>query len=375
MHLHHHCALVVTLSSLIGCASAVDGVASATDGGAPADGGTCARWVLTDREEGSGGEIHTDLHLTFDEAGRLALRREHIRTGGHGKNRTYREFRYAWSSSGLTIEQDGDPAERVVYVLEGDQVVETSRASATAALQRSVRWERDATGRVVARVETRASSATPVRCGYRYDTAGRMIEVACSDGELSRFQWEGDRPTRRDRTWRGMNPGFDLWQWDARGALVSESHDDGYGPGRLYRSDHTYDDAGRIVRSASRTGTPPTRRPLAAYGYDEGGRLAREERDFDLAGVPRSVVQWQRDAEGRVSARVMGEGGSTLRYAYAVSPERVEVTTTVGDWRAWRRYQCFATPVRVVPADPTPGVSIASVIPRADNFPPDPLEP
>jgi len=368
-------ALVLTLFSLLGCASAVDGVGSASDGGPPADGGTCAQWVLTDREEGSGGEIHTDLHLTFDAAGQLALRREHIRTGGHGKNRTYRESSYTWSSSGLTIEQDGDPAERVVYVLAGEQVVETSRASATATQRQSVRWERDAAGRVVERVETRASSPTPVRCGYTYDTAGHMIEVACSDGALSRFQWEGDRPARRDRTWRGMNPGFDTWQWNARGALVSESHDDGYGPGRLYRSDHTYDDAGRIVRSESVLGTPPTRRPLAAYGYDDRGRLAREERNFDTAGVPRSVVQWERDGEGRISARVAGQEGSTLRYAYAVSPGRVEVTTTSGAWRAWRRYQCFATPVRVVPADPTPGVAIASVIPEAESFPPNPLEP
>lgn len=371
-----HRALAVTLYGLLGCASTVDGGALAPDGGAaPADAGACARWVLTDREEGTGGEIYTDLHLSFDASGRLSLRRENIRTGGHGKNRTYRELRYTWSPPGLTIEQDGDPAERVVYELDGERVVETRRASATAALRQTVRWERDAAGRVVGRVETRGSSATPVRCGYTYDAAGHMTEVACDDGELSRFQWEGERPVRRDRTWRGMYPGFDTWQWDARGALVSESHDDGYGPGRLYRNDHTYDDAGRIVRSESVLGTPPTRRPAAAYAYDERGRLVREERNYDLMGVARSVVRWERDAEGRISARVSGEAEAALRYAYAVSPGRVEVTTTSGDWRAWRRYQCFPTGVRVVPADPTPGVPIASVLPEEGSYPPDPLEP
>jgi YD repeat-containing protein len=368
--------LAVTLSSLLGCASTVDGVALAPDGGnAPADGGACAQWVLTDREEGTGGEIYTDLHLTFDAAGQLTLRRENIRTGGHGKNRTYRELRYTWSSPGLTIEQDGDPAERVVYVLDGERVMETSRASAMAALRQTVRFERDAAGRVVGRIETRGSSATPVRCGYAYDTAGHVVEVACTDGELSRFQWEGERPVRRDRTWRGMSRGFDTWQWDARGALVRESRDDGYGAGRLYRSDHTYDDAGRIVRSESVLGTPPTQRPTAAYAYDERGRLVREERGYDVMGVARSVVRWERDEEGRIAARVAEEGGAALRYAYAVSPGRVEVTTTSGEWRSWRRYQCFSTPVRVVPADPTPGVRIASVIPEAGSFPPDPLEP
>lgn len=373
---HRAWPLAVTLSSLLGCASTVDGVASTSDAGtAPTDGGTCAQWVLTDREEGTGGEIYTDLHLTFDATGRLALRREHIRTGGHGKNRTYRESSYAWSSSGLTIEQDGDPAERVVYALDGEQVVSSTRESANTALRQGVRWERDAAGRVVARVEMRVPSATPVRCGYTYDAAGHMTEVACSDGELSRFQWEGERPVRRDRTWRGMNPGFDTWQWDARGALVRESHDDGYGPGRLYSYEHTYDDAGRIVRSESVLGTPPTRRPAAAYAYDERGRLTREERNYDVMGVARSVARWERDAEGRITARLADEGGAALRYAYAVSPGRVEVTTTSGEWRSWRRYQCFATPVRVVPADPTPGVRISSVIPEAGSFPPDALEP
>lgn len=373
---HRASPLALTLSSLLGCASAVDGVASTSDAGTiPTDGGTCAQWVLTDREEGTGGEVYTDLHLTFDATGRLALRREHIRTGGHGTNRTYREHSYAWSSSGLTIEQDGDPAERVVYALDGERVVSSTRESANTALRQSVRWERDAAGRVVARVETRASSATPVRCGYTYDAAGHMTEVACSDGELSRFRWDGDRPVRRDRTWRGMNPGFDTWQWDARGALVSESHDDGYGPGRLYSYDHTYDDAGRIVRSESVLGTPPTRRLSAAYAYDARGWLVREERNYDLMGVARSVVRWERDAEGRITARVSDENGAELRYAYAVSPGRVEVTTTSGAWRSWRRYQCFATPVRIVPADPTPGVRIASVIPDEGSFPANALEP
>ncbi len=373
---HRAWPLVVTLSSLLGCASTVDGVAPASDGGPPpADAGTCAQWVLTDREEGNRGEIYTDLHLTFDEAGRLAERREHIRTGGHGKNRTYREQRYLWSPPGLTIERVGEPGERVVYVLEGERVVERTSESSTASLQQTVRWERDAEGRVISRVETRASSATPMRCGYSYDTAGRLREVACNDGELSRYQWEGDRPVRRDRTWRGMNPGFDTWQWDARGALVSESHDDGYGPGRLYRYDHAYDEAGRIVRSESVLGTPPMRRPSAAYAYDERGRLVREERNYDLMGVARSAARWERDAEGRITARVADAGGSTTRYTYAVSPGRVEVTMTSGESRSWRRYQCFAMPVRVVPADPTPGVSIASVIPDAGAFPADPLEP
>jgi hypothetical protein len=72
---------------------------------------------------------------------------------------------------------------------------------------------------------------------------------------------------------------------------------------------------------------------------------------------------------------VAAEAGAALRYAYAVSPGHVEVTTTSGEWRSWRRYQCFSTPVRVVPADPTPGVRIASVIPEAGSFPPDALEP
>ncbi|MFO0625843.1 MAG: hypothetical protein U0325_09530 [Polyangiales bacterium] len=376
----HRPRLVLSLFALLGCASTVDGALGSADGGtgdgaiAPGDGGACAQWVLTDREERTGEELFTDLHLTFDAQGQLAERRENIRTGGHGKNRTYRAFTYRWSAAELVVSEVGDDTERTTYTLDGARLTARVRASANPALRGAVQWERDDAGRVVAKVETRAGAATPSRCAYQYDPAGRLHEIACTDGELARYQWDGARPVRRDRTWRGMYPGFDTWQWDPRGALVQEQHDDGYGPGRLYRNDHLYDDAGRLVRSESVLGSPPTRRPTAGFGYDAQGRLAREERDFDAAGVARSVVRWTRDAEGRVAARLTGEGGEA-RYTYAVTPSQIDVTVRAGAWQSSRRYRCFAAPVRIPPADPTPGVPIASVYPEAGDFPANAVEP
>jgi YD repeat-containing protein len=371
-----HWGLVASLLALGACASTVDGATTAGDAGADAaTPGACAQWVLTDREEGSDGEIYTDLHLTFDPANQLQERREHIRTGGHGKNRTYREFTYQWSPTGLTVTQVGAASERAVYTLDGANLVARANESMNAGLRRSVRYTRDATGRVVERVETREGPAEPNRCGYDYDPAGHLVQVACSDGELARYQWEGDRPVRRDRSFRGRNPGFDVWQWSAAGALVSERHDDGYGPGREYRYDHTYDAEGRLLRTESTLGSPPARRPVAAFAYDAQGRLTREERGFDESGAAQSVVRWERDAEGRIARRIAGDGTAALTYAYAVSPGQVEVTTTSGTWRGWRRYRCFATPVRVEPAEPTPGVRIASVSPQVEEFPAAPLEP
>ncbi len=254
MNLSLRLGAALSLAGLFGCASTVDGIEPGADAGVRDDGATvapegCAHWALTDREERSDGELYTDLHVTFDAQGRLATRRENIRTGGHGIDRTAQSFTYAWSATGLTITKDGDPTERTVYALDGDRVTARTRESSQSSLRAAMTWERDDRGRVVARTETRDGMA-PTRCTWRYDAAGHITEVACSDGDLSRYRWEGDRPVRRDHTYQGRNPGFDTWEWNARGALVRERHDDGWGPGRLYRYDHTYDAAGRVLRSA-----------------------------------------------------------------------------------------------------------------------------
>jgi YD repeat-containing protein len=364
--------LLVTLSALLGCASTVDGAAPPADTSDPS---ACPHWVLTDREERTDGELYTDLHLTFDPSGRLQRRREHIRTGGHGMNRTFREFAYAWSPAGLTVTQVDAPAERVTYTLDGANLVERTNASASVYARRVVRYTRDAAGRVIERAETRELPATTVRCSYAYDAAGHLVQVECSDGDLTRYQWEADRPVRRDRSWRGRYPGVDTWTWDASGALLSETHDDGYGPGRAYRYDHAYDARGLRVRTESTSGTPSVRRPVAAYAYDDRGRLVREERGFDASGVARTVVLWERDAEGRIARRSAGDGAVGLRYSYDVTPQQVEVTTTAGTWRSWRRYRCFQTPVRIEPVEAAPGVPIGSANPDVEHYPvarPDP---
>ncbi len=367
---------LVSMVAFCGCASSVDGSAASADAGARDDAtgeGACVRWALTDREERNDGELYTDLHVTFDAQGRLATRRENIRTGGHGIDRTAQSFTYLWSAEGLTVTKDGAAAERTVFALDGDRLTTRTRESSQSALRGSMTWERDGRGRVVARTETRDGVA-PTRCTYGYDPAGHLVEIACSDGELARYQWEGDRPVRRDRSWQGRYPGFDTWEWDARGALVRERHDDGYGAGRLYRYDHTYDAAGRVVRTESVNDTSGERRPAAVFAWDDRGRLVREERAFDAAGAPQSVVRWERDGEGRVAARVASDG-ATLRYSYEVSPARIAVTESAGTWRRLRSYRCLSTAAQGVPADPTPGVAVAQVNAEAEPFPADAWEP
>lgn len=355
---------LVAAAVLGGCASTVE----ATDAGADASGaGACTQWVNTDREEYFGGELYTDLHLSFDAAGQLERRRENIRTGGHGIDRTYQEFTYRWSRTGLTIERVDRPSERVVYTLDGANVVERATESSLDAQRRVVRYTRDAAGRVVERVEELGATATATRCRFDYDASGHALSIDCSDGDVTRYQWEGDRPVRRDHTWRGMHPGFDTWQWNPRGALVRELHDDGYGPGRAYQYDHAYDAEGRLVRTDSTIGTPPVRRQVAGFAYDAQGRLVQESRGFDDAGVARDVATWERDGEGRITRRVSGT--SVVRYDYAVTPGQVDVTTTIGDSRATRRYRCFATPVRLAPVEPVLGVQIASVNPEVEGYP------
>lgn len=367
----------VSVLSLFGCASTVDGRAPDADAGvrddAPTGEGTCAHWALRDREERNGGELFTDLHLTFDAQGRVVTQRQNVRTGGHGKNRTAQSFTYAWTAAELTITDDADDAERTVFSLDGDRLTGRVRESAQSVFRTSMRWERDASGRVVARVETREGVA-PTRCTYGYDGAGHLVEVACSDGALERFQWMGDRPVRRDRSFQGRYPGYDTWEWNARGALVRERHDDGYGPGRLYRYDHTYDAAGRVVRTESVNDTSGERRNVAVFAWDDRGRLLREERSFDAAGVARSVVRWERDGEGRISARIASDG-APLRYSYEVGAQRIVVTESAGDWREVRTYQCLATAPRATPADPTPGVPVEQVNATAESFPANAWEP
>ena len=102
--------------------------------------------------------------------------------------------------------------------------------------------------------------------------------------------------------------------------------------------------------------------------------LVREERAFDAAGAPQSVVRWERDGEGRVAARI-ASNGATLRYGYDVSPERIVVTERVDAWRRLRSYRCLSTAVQGVPADPTPGVAVAQVNAEAEPFPADAREP
>ena len=363
--------VLASAADLLGCASTVDGALS-PDGGQGDDGaapGACVEWALTDEDNVYAGAPYTDDHRTFDAAGRLVRREGHIRTGGHGIDRTPFEHRYEWSPGRLVVTQRAALESRVTYTLDGANLVERSTESSEPSLRASVRFLRDAAGRLSERIETRASPMTENRCRYTYDAAGHLLQIECTEGALDRFRWEGDRPVRRDHSWQGRYPGFDVWVWSPEGALRSEQHDDGYGPGRGYRLDHTWDAQGRLVRTEQSSDSSPTPRPSAAYAWDARGRLEREERDFDPAGVARSVVRWERDAEGRVARSVDVGGRVTAAYAYAVSATQIEVTTTSGDSRTLRRYRCLAAPARFAPAEPLPTVPLPSTNPQVERYP------
>ncbi len=376
--------MMVGLGAPLGCASTIEGAPGGQDAGITADGGAradgssnpdvvgsgaCVEWVLTDQENSYRGESHTDDHLTFDAAGQLQRRYGHIRTGGHGIDRTYRELSYQWSADRLVVRQVAPSETSVTYTLDGSNVVQRVVASAIVGQSQTVRYTRDGAGRVVERLETRESPATETRCRYTYDPAGHLLESNCSDGALEQYRWEGDLPVRSDRSWRGRYPGFAIWQWSATGTLLSERHDDGYGPGRGYRRDHTWDAQGRLVRTDDSNDTNPTPRTTAAFAYDARGRLVREERSFDEAGVARSVVLWERDAEGRIARRIAGDTGVASNYTYTVTPTQIEVSMVVGESRTERRYRCFASPVRLVPEDPLIGVPIPSTNPTVEEYP------
>jgi hypothetical protein len=365
--------VLVALGVPLGCATTVDGALSPTDGAVTGDGGAsadaCVEWVLTDEEQLWRGEPVTDEHRTFDAAGRLLRREGHIRTGGHGIDRTPFEHRYEWSPGRLVVTQRAVLESRVTYTLDGANLVERATESSEPSLRASVRFVRDAAGRLSERIETRASPMTENRCRYTYDAAGHLLQTECTEGALDRFRWEGDRPVRRDHSWRGRYPGFDVWRWSPSGLMLSEQHDDGYGPGRGYRYDHTWDAQGRLLRSEQSSDTSPTPRLAAVYTWDARGRLEREERGFDEAGIARSVMRWERDAEGRVSRSFNAEGAVTATYAYAVTPTQIEVTVTSGESRSFQRYRCLSTPVHYAPTEPQPMSPLPSTNPQVEPYP------
>jgi YD repeat-containing protein len=372
------------------CASNVVGVerdaapGDAPAAAAPVGDGPCAHWALTDREEVSRGEVYTDLHRTFSPAGELLRERGHIRTGGHGIDRTYYEYEYRWSERGLIIARADEPdpgtswvpASLTTFVLDGESIV-SARSERPGIDTQSTSYERDAAGRVTEHTVERVDARTPggssrEHCAYEYDTAGRLRESRCDDGQRTTWQWEGERLVRRERRYRDT-VGVHESRWDAQGRLASTFDDDGYGPGRGWQTFYVYDDAGRVVREESADAAGNNRSVRRAFFYDSMGRLAREESYQSGPGAEPTVTTWERDERGRPT-RFVGYGGTPGVYSYEESPGRVTVTLAsegTSDPESHTRwsYQCFANPPRIAPVAPLLDVPVVRPTPEVEHYP------
>ncbi len=186
--------------------------------------------------------------------------------------------------------------------------------------------------------------------------------------------WWGDRiepavlnAERGDLDYRG-------WAWDERGNLVRELRGGVRDLGLYGGYNHRYDAAGHRVSTERVERLHAGMQIVMVYVWDEQGRLAREESSFDEAGVARSIVRWERDDEGRITARVATRQ-PTVYFSYDVSPRRIVVTEREGTWRRTRVYRCLATAPRGVPADPTPVKLIESTAITPEPFPANAWEP
>lgn len=351
---------------------------------APVSDGGCVHWALTDREQVSRGEVYTDLHRTFGPAGELLRERGHIRTGGHGIDRTYYEYAYRWYERGLIVERVDEPdpstswvpASITSFVLDGATIVR-ARSERPGIDTQSTSYERDAAGRVtehtVERVEMRPpGSTTREHCSFEYDAAGRLRESRCDDGQVTTWQWEGERLVRRERRYR-ETVGVHESRWDAQGRLASTLNDDGYGPGRGYQTFYVYGDDGRVLREEGADAAGNNRSVRRAFFYDSMGRLAREESYQSGPGAEPTVSTWERDDRGRPT-RFVSYGGTPGVYAYEEAPGRVTVTVAsegASDPMSYTRwsYQCFAMLPRIAPVAPLLDVPIVFPTPEVEHYP------
>jgi YD repeat-containing protein len=325
----------------------------------------CLEWVLTDREEFVGGAPNTDLHRTFDGDGRLVRQTEHIRTGGHGIDRTYREWSFQWSPTGLVVERVDQPGERHVFELVDGRVARASTERPTDTLATSYQY--DPAGRVVERTVERVPGTRTV-CTLRYDGA-RLRSYVCTDGEVYDYTWEDDRLVRIESPRRGGGLGLSEFRWGPGGRLLGVRRDDGYGPGRAYEEQFAYDAAGRLVGIDVRSASDPVARPARRFAYDAAGRLVHEASQYDARGEPTLVLDWERDAQGRPSRVTALRSGSEIRYTYADAGDEVQTTETGADAVTTWRFRCFRTPARLTPVEPLLGAGESAPVPSVVHYP------
>ena len=184
---------------------------------------------------------------------------------------------------------------------------------------------------------------------YRYDAAGRLVEVTDDDGALGSFTWS---PAGRLLSRRGASGSETSYRYDAAGRLVGI--DDGQGSvsfvldvdGRVLRATDERgrvltverDEAGRPTRVIDRRGRihhvdlDPGGRPAtagtgpasAAFSYDERGLLASA---VDPLGA---TSRFSYDPAGRI-ASATDPLGATTRYGYDPAGRLASVTDALGE--------------------------------------------